>query len=277
MIVDNGKYFLYRHVRLDTNKPFYIGVGTKRAIVNSNRISSYGRAFSKANRTLYWHNITSKSEYEVDIVVESNNRRFIMKKEKEFVLMYGRNDLGEGTLVNVVDGGSKPTNKSIESIKRTINSKRAKGNLSNAKNFIAWHNSPNYKNPRSRPIYLYSSEGLFISEFNSVQECANYLGVKGSVSHLLLQCNRKHPYKNKFIFSWDNKGSNVDVKEYRIDKGYFKAVQKVCPVTNEVICEYEKMTDAANDIGVHLKVLSSAIRRESRKFGGFIWRKKIIQ
>lgn len=25
MIVDIGKYFLYRHIRLDKNEPFYIG------------------------------------------------------------------------------------------------------------------------------------------------------------------------------------------------------------------------------------------------------------
>ena len=25
MIVDNGKYYLYRHIRLDINEPFYIG------------------------------------------------------------------------------------------------------------------------------------------------------------------------------------------------------------------------------------------------------------
>ena len=29
MIVENGKYYLYRHIRLDKNEPFYIGIGTK--------------------------------------------------------------------------------------------------------------------------------------------------------------------------------------------------------------------------------------------------------
>lgn len=30
MIVSNGKYYLYRHIRLDTNEVFYVGIGTKR-------------------------------------------------------------------------------------------------------------------------------------------------------------------------------------------------------------------------------------------------------
>lgn len=29
MIVEDGKYYLYRHIRNDKNEPFYIGVGTK--------------------------------------------------------------------------------------------------------------------------------------------------------------------------------------------------------------------------------------------------------
>ena len=29
MIEDQGKYYLYRHIRLDTNEPFYIGIGKK--------------------------------------------------------------------------------------------------------------------------------------------------------------------------------------------------------------------------------------------------------
>lgn len=29
MIEPEGKYYLYRHIRLDKNQPFYIGIGTK--------------------------------------------------------------------------------------------------------------------------------------------------------------------------------------------------------------------------------------------------------
>ena len=30
MIDNYGKYYLYRHIRLDKNEPFYIGIGTKK-------------------------------------------------------------------------------------------------------------------------------------------------------------------------------------------------------------------------------------------------------
>lgn len=29
MLKNSGKHYLYRHIRLDKNEPFYIGIGTK--------------------------------------------------------------------------------------------------------------------------------------------------------------------------------------------------------------------------------------------------------
>lgn len=34
MIQNIGKYYLYRHIRLDLGSPFYIGIGTKRDCKN---------------------------------------------------------------------------------------------------------------------------------------------------------------------------------------------------------------------------------------------------
>lgn len=50
MIVDEGKYYLYRHIRLDKNEPFYIGIGTK----NKHKYP-YFRAKSKAERNKHSH------------------------------------------------------------------------------------------------------------------------------------------------------------------------------------------------------------------------------
>ena len=41
MIEDEGKYYLYRHIREDKNEVFYIGIGTKNSKVE------YKRAFAK--------------------------------------------------------------------------------------------------------------------------------------------------------------------------------------------------------------------------------------
>ena len=51
MIENEGSYYLYRHIRLDTGEPFYIGIGTK----FTDRAYTYKgihiRAFVKSRRS----------------------------------------------------------------------------------------------------------------------------------------------------------------------------------------------------------------------------------
>lgn len=94
--------YVYRHIRLDKNEPFYIGIG-KDAI--------YKRAYqsSRTKRSDFWHNIASKG-YEVEILMDNLTWEQACEKEKEFILLYGRKDLGTGTLVNLTIGGENPPN-----------------------------------------------------------------------------------------------------------------------------------------------------------------------
>jgi len=98
------QYYLYRHIRLDKNEPFYIGIGSK---LNSytNFKQEYKRAFSKCNRNNYWKNIVFKTKYEVEILYESDNYEVIKEKEKEFIALYGRINLEGGILCNISGGG----------------------------------------------------------------------------------------------------------------------------------------------------------------------------
>lgn len=98
-----NKYYLYCHIRIDNNETFYIGVGTKKN--HKNYKEQYARAYLKANRNPFWLNITNKTKYDIKILLESNDYDFILNKEKEYILLYGRRDLGNGTLVNLTDGG----------------------------------------------------------------------------------------------------------------------------------------------------------------------------
>jgi hypothetical protein len=106
MIVNDGYCYLYRHIRLDNNQVFYIGVGVKR--INTNQI--YYRAFDKKQRGIWWKNIINKTLYKVEILLESDDYKFILEKEKEFIKLYGRKDLGLGTLVNLNNGGKEGEN-----------------------------------------------------------------------------------------------------------------------------------------------------------------------
>ena len=88
---------VYRHIRLDKNEPFYIGIG----LDDINK-----RAFEKkARRSDWWNRIANKHGYVVHILYKDVSIEFAKEKEKEFIALYGRLDLGTGTLCNLTDGG----------------------------------------------------------------------------------------------------------------------------------------------------------------------------
>jgi hypothetical protein len=93
--------YLYRHIRLDTNVPFYIGIG-------ADSKGKYKRAFENRHRNPHWHNI-AKFGYEVEILLDDLTWEEACAKEIEFIKLYGRNDINQGPLCNMTDGGEGMT------------------------------------------------------------------------------------------------------------------------------------------------------------------------
>jgi hypothetical protein len=87
--------YVYRHIRLDKNEPFYIGIGSD---------EEYKRANTNTRRNKHWINI-SKFGYEVDILFDGLTWDEACVKEKEFISLYGRKDKNKGSLCNLTDGG----------------------------------------------------------------------------------------------------------------------------------------------------------------------------
>jgi hypothetical protein len=90
--------YVYRHIRLDTMQPFYIGFG-------SDNSEFYKRAYNKTKRNEYWKRIVEKSGYRVDILVDGLTRSDALEKEIEFIKIYGRVNINTGILCNLTDGG----------------------------------------------------------------------------------------------------------------------------------------------------------------------------
>jgi hypothetical protein len=89
---------LYRHIRLDTNKPFYIGIGR-----------NIRRAYTVSGRSAEWKSIYESTDIEIEILFVHDDWKVICEKEKEFIAIHGRQDLNEGSLVNKTSGGSTGT------------------------------------------------------------------------------------------------------------------------------------------------------------------------
>jgi hypothetical protein len=87
--------YVYRHIRLDKNEPFYIGFGSD---------NSYKRSRQKHGRSKHWADI-AKNGYEIDIIIDNLTYENALIKEIEFIKLYGRKDLGVGTLCNYTNGG----------------------------------------------------------------------------------------------------------------------------------------------------------------------------
>jgi len=178
---------MYRHVRLDKNEVFYIGIGTKDSRDYRMHTSEYNRAFSKKNRSKYWKNIVNKANYKVEILLESNDYGFIKQKEIEFIKLYGRRDLGLGDLVNNTNGGDGTkghirTKETTEKFKLSIAksftkerlqqcSENAKGN----KNMVGRTHSEESKLKMSnssktkRKVTQYTLDGEFVKIHESIK------------------------------------------------------------------------------------------------------------
>lgn len=85
---------VYRHRRLDTNEIFYIGIG-----------KTEKRAYIKNQRNNWWTKIINKTDYEVEIIARDLSNEDAYELEMFLIKLYGRRDLGLGTLINLTDGG----------------------------------------------------------------------------------------------------------------------------------------------------------------------------
>jgi len=108
--------YIYKHTRLDTNEVFYIGVSTQKHKYRKN----------SKERNPFWKNITSKTNY-ISEIIEDNLEDYEAKlREIYYIKLYGRRDLGLGTLVNLTDGGDGVTKLSTEAIKRGSEIRKSK-------------------------------------------------------------------------------------------------------------------------------------------------------
>jgi hypothetical protein len=94
------RFYIYRHIRLDKNQPFYIGIGKRK---------EFDFSYCRANRLTYrnkiWNDIYSKTDIRIDILLDNLTHEQVNEKEKEFIAMYGRINLRNGILANMTDGG----------------------------------------------------------------------------------------------------------------------------------------------------------------------------
>lgn len=233
--------YVYRHIRVDKNEPFYIGV----SITDDN----YRRAYRRSDRNKLWKNIVAKTDYEVEILLDNVSEKILYDKESEFITLYGMLYNHTGSLANLTFGG-KGTKGSKHNLGRKWN-ETSKIKLSNSKKLMTDITKSKIrkahigkkasietkeKMSESKKGYKHTEEAkknMSIAQSNRVQSpCPDYLkrkidqfdlnmnfikthnsiselGLLGfSIGNISMCCNGKRKYHKGYIFKYNNNNNN---------------------------------------------------------------------
>jgi hypothetical protein len=216
-----NKFYLYQHVRFDSNVPFYIGIGTKQS--KGQFKSIYARAFAtEKGRTTWWKAITNKTKYKIEILFETDNIEIIKEKEIEYIEKY------KNTLCNITKGGdnispkckkevfqysldgkfikkfessyevSRELNISTSSLNRCLIGKRKSNNFANFQWFYTFKGNnigsiELGRNTTKKKVILYNHKERYI--FNSRKDCAKFLKLSPSrITDLIKENEVYHGY-----------------------------------------------------------------------------------
>lgn len=245
--------YVYRHIRLDKNVPFYVGVGTDSK-------GHYSRAFTKKARNLkntHWGNIIKKTPYEVEIMIDDVPLDFAFQKEKEFISLYGRSDLGQGTLVNKTNGGE-----GVLGLRCKEKTKKQ------------------YRELYSKKICQYDIEGIFIKVHDSATSASKEVG--SFKSHLCHCANGTPSYlaPKGFLWRWFN-GSVQNITVEVLDKRATVSTLTLASTMKSVdqftidgvfVKTFESCGSAAKSIKVTRMCITDCLKGRQKTSGGFIWK-----
>lgn len=101
-------FYVYRHIRLDTRRPFYVGKGHNT------------RAYDSKGRNSRWVNIVNKHGYLVEIVASGLTEADAFKVEKKFIKIYKAFQMCEANFTDGGEGLTNPTQEVRDKISKTL-------------------------------------------------------------------------------------------------------------------------------------------------------------
>lgn len=298
-------YFVYRHIRLDTGEPVYIGVGTVKYGAKKER-GIFSRAYTYFGRNNTWRGIMGRTNFEVEILLVTHSRKDAYAKEVELIALYGRICLRTGPLANLSPGGEgfyhfegppKPepiwvynlngsfykdfpslplasfdTKVTEKDITRVINSGRKSAN-----NFIffkSFQGESIDSREKGIPVVGFDMELNKIAEFANVQAAGRELGILGkTVEH---SCKNNLAVLKKFVFQYKKDLINGEiVNEIILTGRQIKFPVERLDCNMEKISSFSSLGEAAKEAKVDQKTISSACVTEkfNKKTNSF-WRFK---
>jgi hypothetical protein len=242
------KYYLYRHIRIDKNEPFYIGIGTKPKVYNTYK-KEYCRAFSYHDRNSIWNKIISKTDYKVEIIFESNDYDLIKIKEKEFIKLYGQIFNNTGNLSNISIGGDGNCSPFPESSKEKLSVSQIKR--------------------VGRGIVILDLNQNYITTTNSIVEAHKITKVK--TGNIISCCKNQRKCK-KFIFIY--KEDYKKEKDY-LYKLYYTPVLMLDCNTSKTLKEFYSLDQALEFLNKKgSSAIGNCLRGKAKTAFSYKWKYK---
>jgi hypothetical protein len=258
---------VYRHIRLDKNEPFYIGIG-----------SSKDRAHRQDGRNDLWNKIVSKTDYKVQIVFEDLTKEEACKKEIELIALYGRLKDRTGTLSNITSGGESLMGEENPSYNKGVSiviDGKVYTSIATAERHLGLHEKTIRYRIKSEnfPSYNYVDEDKKLQKLSYEQIEKNKTLKNGMLG-------KNHSSESKEKMSKNRKGR-------KMTKNQILMGIATKPNRREVFIDgvrYMSIAHAANELGVSSWGLSEAISKKRKCKGifatyadGYEYTKEIIE
>jgi len=240
--------YVYRHIRVDKNEPFYIGIGKTKY-----------RATTSQNRNNIWLKIVSKTKYEVEILLDDITWEDATKKEIEFIKIYGRINNGTGILANMTDGGDGNLG--------LVHSAEALIKISeSSKNRVGYWNGKKMSDQAKSKM----------SESKKGVSNVHLIGRK--VEESTKEAVKRHSIGNSYHLGISHtEDTKRKISQSKIEKGYGKPVIQY-DANGIFVQEFTSSASAARHFGVSANSIIGAIREKGatkqRLCKGYIWKYK---
>lgn len=273
--------YVYRHIRKDTGQPFYIGIGLREK--SENFFHSIGEDFDKlfrranqGNRLKEWNEIVKKTNFSVEILESNLTIEDAIKKEREFIKLYGRVNIDEGGILCNKNAG-------LESFYLNENLNRDGKKIS--ENLKKAHKNGLYKNAAEKrvkrigkKIIQKTKEGKILKIWDCISRIAPELNKQG------IKIKRPNIHKcvkgeREFAggFKWEYEKNPILFKKSPrkviLFKGPISTSRKIVQKTlsGEFIQIWDYMQQIKNHTGIQISNINKCLNNERSQAGGFKW------
>lgn len=121
-----------------------------------------------------------------------------------------------------------------------------------------------------RKVYQYTEEGIFMREYSSIKEIAEYYGVNDSLISKVINQRVKKSYRGTYLFSSKNIANSFVFKKTKKDNISIMQYS----LNGDFITEHANQYVASKVTNIHQSNISYCLNGKRNSAGGFFWQYK---